>query len=334
MNNRRKTAISRSVDVCNGDADGLCSLLQWRLHEPRISTLVAGLRRDVGLLARVHARSGDEVLVCDLPMDCNRSALRRLLDCGATVQYFDHHVADEVTRHPRLRATVDFSRGVCTSLLVDRVLGGRYRGWAVVGAYGKNLTTVANGLALGMGLGAQARVRLRQLGELISYNACGVDEADATIAPAHLYEVLSRYSDPLDCLEAETVVQDLDVARQEDLSHAFALAPYWQDAHASVYMLPDTAWSRRVAGCVDKQFSVAEPQRASAVLRSKGDGRFHASVRAPLGAPENVGESLAGGRSAHWVVDDLPAGEVDHFIRSFSASRWGGLRTPVFRAWR
>jgi hypothetical protein len=57
-------------------------------------------------------------------MDCNRSALLRLLACGAKVQYFDHHVADEIARHPRLHATVDFSRGVCTRLVVDRVLGG------------------------------------------------------------------------------------------------------------------------------------------------------------------------------------------------------------------
>lgn len=97
MDDRRKAATSRSVDVCSGDA------------APR-----------------------------------------------ARVQHFDHHVADEITRHPHLHAKVDFSRGVCTSLVVDRVLGGQYRGLA---------------LGLGLGLGAEARVRLRQLGELIRYNA-------------------------------------------------------------------------------------------------------------------------------------------------------------------
>jgi hypothetical protein len=44
------------------------------MQQALTSTLVAGLRRDVELLARVHARSGDDVLVCDLPRDCNRSA--------------------------------------------------------------------------------------------------------------------------------------------------------------------------------------------------------------------------------------------------------------------
>ena len=43
------------IDVCNGDADGLCAVLQWRLHTPAAATLVTGLKRDIALLERVQA---------------------------------------------------------------------------------------------------------------------------------------------------------------------------------------------------------------------------------------------------------------------------------------
>ena len=65
----------RRFDVCNGDADGLCAVRQWRLHEPLPSTLITGLKREIDLLARVPIDAADEVLVCDLSMRRNRPAL-------------------------------------------------------------------------------------------------------------------------------------------------------------------------------------------------------------------------------------------------------------------
>ena len=48
-------------DVCNGDADGLSSVIQWRLHEPLRAMLLTGLKREITLLERVPAMAGDEV---------------------------------------------------------------------------------------------------------------------------------------------------------------------------------------------------------------------------------------------------------------------------------
>ncbi|UUZ72893.1 hypothetical protein LP415_05105 [Polaromonas sp. P1(28)-8] len=72
----------RRVDVCNGDADGLCAVLQWRLQTPAPATLVTGLKREIALLDRVQAMPGDELLVCDLSLQRNRTALLRLLAQG------------------------------------------------------------------------------------------------------------------------------------------------------------------------------------------------------------------------------------------------------------
>lgn len=42
----------RFIDVFNGDADGICSLVQLRLAEPRESELVTGIKRDINLLKK------------------------------------------------------------------------------------------------------------------------------------------------------------------------------------------------------------------------------------------------------------------------------------------
>ena len=118
----------------NGDADGLCALQQLRLEEAGEATLVTGVKRDITLLERVEAQAGDEVTVLDISLDRNRAALLRLLGSGASVRYFDHHYAGELPVHPRFEPHIEETADVCTSVLVDRCLGGRYRAWAIVAA--------------------------------------------------------------------------------------------------------------------------------------------------------------------------------------------------------
>jgi len=52
-------------DVFNGDADGIISLVQLRLSEPRDAKLITGRKRDIQLLERVSAQVGDRVTVLD-----------------------------------------------------------------------------------------------------------------------------------------------------------------------------------------------------------------------------------------------------------------------------
>lgn len=90
----------RFVDVCNGDAGGLCAVIQWRLRAPRRAKLVTWLKRDIALLQHVEVRAGDEVLVWDLSLRANRAALSSLLIQCATVHYFDHHLCDDIPFRP------------------------------------------------------------------------------------------------------------------------------------------------------------------------------------------------------------------------------------------
>lgn len=320
-------AAGRQIDVCNGDADGLCAVLQWRLQQPASAVLVTGLKRDIALLERVQAGPGDEVLVCDVSLQRNRAALLRLLGAGARVRYFDHHAPSDVPDHPNLETHIDLDSQTCTSLLMDRYLGGAHRSWALVGAYGDNLTGVADALAAQTGMTIQDHDRLRRLGEAINYNAYGEEESDVFITPARLYETLLRYRDPLELLQHEPIAQQLDALRREDLRRAADLPPHWQNDRARAILLPDAVWSRRVIGCLANELARAEPGRAHAVLKAvRGDG-YVVSVRAPLSAAGGARELCrrfgGAGRAGAAGIDRLPARELDRFLEAFGTARWG-----------
>ena len=315
----------RRFDVCNGDADGLCAVRQWRLHDPAEATLITGLKRDIGLLARVDASAGDEVLVCDISMARNRPALVRLLECGAHVRYFDHHAPGAAVSHPGFEAHIDTAADVCTSVLVDRELNGRYRAWAVVGAFGDNLGGVAERLAAAADLHGEQIDSLRMIGEAINYNAYGDDEADVLIAPGRLYALMSRYQDPLEMLACEPVLRAIDARRHDDLAHAADMKAHWQDARGSVLLLPAESWSRRVVGSLANQLAQGQPRCAHALLLPIHGG-WRVSVRAPLDAPGGAGALCSrfggAGRAAAGGIDHLPAAELERFIRAFGAARW------------
>jgi hypothetical protein len=321
--------MNRRFDVCNGDADGLCSVIQWRLAEPAEATLVTGLKRDIELLQQVPAGAGDEVLVCDLSMRRNRDALLRLLQAGARVRYFDHHEPGEIPDHPALQACIDVGSEVCASVLVDRHLQGRWRAWAVVGAYGDNLDHTARQLAESIGMDDDACARLRDLGRVINYNAYGERPEDVHIVPERLYTIMARHRDPLELLAREPVCAELLALQQADLRRARELRTYHEAAGGSVYLLPDAAWSRRVKGSFANELASAERERAHAVLVPTGTGGLSISVRAPLEAPGGANalcQRFGGaGRAKAAGIDRLPPEDVERFVAAFAAAQWGGV---------
>jgi hypothetical protein len=318
----------RRFDVCNGDADGLCAVLQWRLAHPAAATLVTGLKREIDLLRRVPAEAGDEVLVCDLSMQRNQEALLRLLDNGVTLRYVDHHKVDQVPRHAGLQACIDFDPRVCTSLLMDRLLQGRFRAWALVGAYGDNLGKVADTLAADMGLDTAERQQLRLLGEGINYNAYGDEAADQHIAPLALFERLARHAHPLDLLRHDGIGSELDALRRADMQQALAQPIHAAGAGARWMCLPDAAWSRRVIGALANELASDAPHQAHAVLKADRQGNYVVSLRAPKAAPSGADEFCrrfgGGGRAGAAGIDHLPAAALERFVAELAAARWGG----------
>lgn len=313
-----------AYDVFNGDADGICALHQLRLAAPREAQLVTGVKREIDLLRRVPSDPGIAVTVLDVSLDTNVASLRRLLDGGAQVTYFDHHSAHQAFEHPGLTLFWDESPDVCTSILVDRHLRGRFRAWAVAAAFGDNLAASARGLAARLGLDDRQTGQLAELGLLLNYNAYGENTADLHIAPEALYRALQPFADPLDFIAACPDYNVLADGYRADAARMDSLQPEWKAACGAVYVLPSQPWARRISGVFANQLICPEETRSYAVLTENADGSYVVSVRsgAPaLRAAHGLCEQFAtgGGRKAAGGINCLPANEVPHFIETFSA---------------
>ena len=321
-------------DAFNGDADGICALHQLRLAEPKRSFLITGVKRDVALLRRVTAEPGDSLTALDISVDANRSALIALLERGVRVEYFDHHFAGDLPVHSNLSAVIDPSPRVCTAILVDRYLNGRYRIWAAVGAFGDNLPDEGSALSQELQLSdAQAR-DLRSLGEALAYNAYGDVESDLIIDPASLYRAVHRYADPFDFLNSEPVYRSIDENRRSDLQYAQAIEPSIKVPGAALYVLPDAPWSRRVRGAFSNELAQAAPDVAHAVLTRNAQGGYTVSVRAPQSHATGAdalcrGFATGGGRVGAAGINHLPESELPRFIRALEHAFQGESRPSI-----
>ena len=318
----------RYYDVFNGDADGICALHQLRLADPCESVLVTGLKRDIALLGSVPAADGDVVTVLDLSLDRNRDALLALLDRGAIVRYFDHHYAGELPVHPRFTAAIHPSGRTCTSAIVDRHLLGRYRAWAVVGAFGDGLDEVATTLAAPLGLDVPRLEALRELGANLNYAAYGESEKDALVLPKELYHTVSHYADPFELIAREPILDGLGRARLADMQRAFAAREVHATPWADAWFLDDASSSRRVMGTFANRLAASKPRRAHAVLVPRTDGDYMVSVRAPRGDLRPAVDlcrrfPTGGGREAAAGIDRLDSAGVGAFIEAFDGY-WRG----------
>jgi hypothetical protein len=312
-------------DVFNGDADGLCALHQLRLAQPRDATLVTGTKRDIALLAQVVASAGDAVTVLDLSMAVNHTALLALLEHGVTVQYIDHHDAGVIPTHPCLDAIIRTTAVDCTALMVDDLLQGAFRRWALVGAFGDNLASEAMRLGTELGLSDHQLSRLKRLGEALNYNAYGDSEEDLIVHPARLYQQVHRYTDPFDFLEAEPVFDTIETQCRHDLSQAQDVAPLALTETAHVVLLPDSNASRRVRGLLANRLVSDDTTRAQAVLTHDRYGGYTVSVRAPLSGPLSSKRAAnfcaefahGGGRGLAAGINQLPRQALAKFIERF-----------------
>jgi hypothetical protein len=312
-------------DVFNGDADGICSLVQLRLAEPRSAVLVTGVKRDIDLLRLVSAGQGDRVTVLDVAMEKNRTDLERLLMAGAEVFYADHHhPGDAPLEHSHLHALINTAPEVCTSLLVNGYLKGAHAAWAVVGAFGDNLAGSAKAAAATIGLDPQRLQLAETLGTLINYNGYGPAVEDLHFPPETLFRRVSAFASPFDFIasDRETFGQ-LEAGYADDMARASSLVPVQASAESAVFLLPDEPWARRVSGVFSNDLVNLHPSRAHAVLTEIDGGDFLVSVRAPLsnrtGADDICRQfPTGGGRKAAAGINRLPHGEMDRFVRVFS----------------
>ena len=309
-----------NFDVFNGDADGICALLQLRLAEPRNSKLITGVKRDIGLLNRVDASTGDRVTVLDVSLDKNHQLLLDLLNKQVDVFYVDHHQASDIPDHPNLKALINTDANVCTSLLVDQYLDHRFTAWAVVAAFGDNLNDSAVQAAQRLNLSAGQLQQLRQLGVCINYNAYGASIEDLHFLPDQLFGELYGFQAPFDFIEDKAdIYKALLNGYAADMQQAWQVPAAYKTDKVVVFILPNEKWARRVSGVWSNELASQNRDRAHAVLSLNQQGDYVISVRAPLnnktGADELCSQfSSGGGRKAAAGINHLPVAQLPIFL--------------------
>ena len=311
-------------DVFNGDADGICSLVQLRNAEPQNSQLVTGVKRDIQLMRKISPESGDVVNVLDVSFDKNRGGVEKALAAGAEVFYIDHHFSGDLPEHPKLTTRINLSANVCTSLLVNGYLKGQYAKWAIVGAFGDNLKDSALTLSKKIGLSNSEIEQLEHLGVYINYNGYGSCLEDLHFTPEQLYRSVVQYADPLLFMnDSKETFQKLEQGYKVDMAKADAIQAEFSNESVAAFILPHQTWSNRVSGVYSNDLANKNPSRGHAVLTEKDNGNYLISVRAPLANKVGADElcrrfPTGGGRAAAAGINELPSEQLSEFLDQFN----------------
>lgn len=315
---------SAHFDVFNGDADGICALHQVRLATPIDDTrLVTGVKREIALLKRLADVRNSTITVLDISLDSNRQALLSLLAAGNKITYFDHHYAGEIPSSTALTTHIDPAPDCCTSLIVDRMLGGRFRLWALCGAFGDNLHAVATTMGADSRLSERELAILREIGELLNYNGYGNSLQDLYFSPDKLYLSLSAYKDPFTFYAQSKTLQTLKTGYANDMSMALSQPIFSASGANRIFRMPYGPWSRRVSGVFANLKARENPEGAHALITENGDGTLRISVRAPL-ADRRDADTLCrsfpggGGRAAAAGINSLPEDQLNRFVAAFN----------------
>ena len=314
-----------AYDVFNGDADGICALIQLRLAEPMVTTLITGVKRDVALVRQVPTTKPVKATILDISLDKNREAVDALLAAGSAVFYVDHHFPGELLPDaPNFTALIDTQPTTCTSLLIDKHLDGQFHNWAIAAAFGDNLNAVAEDLAKAAGLSAEQAKSLKSLGVCINYNGYGATLNDLHFHPADLYYEFVKYGDPLELIASEPAAwQKLRDGYEADMASGLAAPVLAENNSSLVVKLPDEPWARRVSGILGNELANRNPDKACGIVTESANGGYLVSIRAPLnnrtGADELARKfPTGGGRKAAAGINNLPKNQLDNFLSAIA----------------
>lgn len=310
-------------DVFNGDADGICALIQLRLDQPLTAKLITGIKRDIQLLDKFTVSAGDHITVLDISLQKNSKRVNEFLSQGAHIFYVDHHQPGDIPNHPHLKALINTDSAICTSLLVNQYLNGKYPLWAITAAFGDNINHSAEQLAASLNLSQTDIETLKDLGIYINYNGYGNCIDDLHFAPDKLYKEMAEFQSPFDFIKYNhEIFEQLKQGYEEDMANAQRIEPEYQSNAVAVFILPDTAWARRVNGVFGNFLANLNPNRAHAVITHNKGNDYLVGVRAPLSNKTGADELCSafptgGGRKAAAGINQLPSDQLNIFIKKF-----------------
>ncbi|MEE4244737.1 MAG: DHH family phosphoesterase [Kangiellaceae bacterium] len=312
-----------TIDVFNGDADGIFSLIQLRKAFPvSQSHLITSVKRDISLLKQVDlelAKDAD-INVLDISYDKNCNEVESLLDKGNNIFYCDHHKADKLISHTNLTSIIDTSAFVCTGLLISNYIDRQHHLWAIAALFGDGLDKVAYEEVKAFNLPESDVEAIKKLGVLVNYNGYGSRIEELHFHPAELYRELMRYSDPLEVIaDKSSPFYRLETAFDSDMKNAQEYQAFHQSELVTAVRLPNETWSKRISGTLGNKLSKQHPDKAILILSDNPDKTITVSLRAPKSKPYGASDICSqypsgGGRASAAGVNELLDSEIQSII--------------------
>lgn len=307
-------------DLFNGDADGLCSLHQYRLKYPTESTIISGVKRDVQLMRHVTQCVDSYITVFDVSHLSNASHVEPVLSNGNRITWFDHHTPGEYRPSVMLRMNVDTCPTTCTSLLVDAHINGEHRDWALVGMYGDNLDSEIENH--NTGFDDQQLEILKRLGMTLNYNGYGVDESDLTIHPVEVYQDMKHYTCPFEYHDNSPSFAKIHEQMQIDKQALEQSQIVHDSSTGKIILLPDSKSSARYSGVYSNQLVNDNPDQAFVVLTTLDQETYRVSIRAPKATPYGASKlagqfDTGGGREKAAGINQLNNHQLSDLIEKF-----------------
>ena len=309
--------------IFNGDADGLCAtvqLLQAETAEAETATpeYITGVKRDISLLEKIDHLQAANITVMDIAVEKNLQPLNLLLEQGCRIRWFDHHVSEDLPGHKGFEPHINTSPEINTSLLVAQYLGDPDSAWAIVGLFGDNSPEPALAISRRLNLSEADIGKLRELGELLNYNAYGESIDDLHFHPVDVLEKMRSHLDPFTFCEKEAVFSTLKKGFQADMGLADA-ADRLTDG---IVCFPAEKWARRVIGVFANSLAREEPEKAHAILVENADRDLVVSVRAAVTGDKSAAVfckqfPTGGGRTKAAGINLLPKAQLPDFIQKF-----------------
>ena len=319
--------MSKYIDVFNGDADGIFSLIQLRKSYPITAydkqILITGVKRDIALVSKIDDKLADnaQITVLDVSFDKNDKDVKRVLEHCQSLYYCDHHKADKLFEHKNLMTVINTEPTVCTGLLINSVLGDAHILWAVAAIYGDGLDSVASKHVKRLGLTQSQCNQLKELGVLVNYNGYGNSVADLYFDPADLYQQLINYDSPFEVItDLKSAYQILKQGYESDIAKA-ETSKQLVDNDLIAVILEDEPWARRISGTYGNQLAANNPDKPVVIVTDNAKGSYAISLRAPKNNPYGASNicsqfNTGGGREGAAGINELPKNELEDFMQA------------------
>ena len=282
----------------NGDADGICSMVQWGLVYGIEGHRVTGVKRDIELLERVNPTPDDEIIVMDISLARNHARAVELSSQGFDITWFDHHLAGEPI--DGITTNIDTSANVCTARIVEKFLGVE-SDWAQVALHGDGLSVHSS------------KPEFKELGELLNYNGYGADLSDLHFHPDDLLLLCLQAKTPQNFMDTQAFMT-LKNGFESDLSNAKNI-----ELNNGYYLLPNEAWARRVVGVMAHRINESG-DGPHVIAIDKGE-TLQVSIRGSEGIGELCKMFGGGGRATAGGIDALPKSEITALMKEVNSRR-------------